>query len=60
MVTCYDHWSAKILNQTNVDAVLIGDSAAMVQHGHKTTLPATTEMMALHCESVVRGAPDLF
>jgi 3-methyl-2-oxobutanoate hydroxymethyltransferase len=60
MLTCYDSWSAKLLNDSKVDALLIGDSVAMVQHGHKTTLPATTELMALHCEAVVRGAPNQF
>jgi 3-methyl-2-oxobutanoate hydroxymethyltransferase len=60
MLTCYDSWSAKLLKQSNVDALLIGDSVAMVQHGHKTTLPATTRLMALHCEAVVRGAPNQF
>lgn len=60
MLTCYDAWSAKILNQSSVDALLIGDSLAMVQLGHKTTLPATTVIMALHCQSVVRSAPNQF
>lgn len=60
MVTCYDSWSAKLLDPSPVDALLIGDSVAMVQHGHKTTLPATTDLMALHCEAVVRGAPNQF
>ena len=30
MVTCYDFWSAQILNQTDVDSILVGDSLAMV------------------------------
>lgn len=60
MLTCYDAWSAKLLDQSPVDALLIGDSLAMVQLGHKTTLPATTAIMALHCQSVVRGAPHQF
>jgi 3-methyl-2-oxobutanoate hydroxymethyltransferase len=60
MLTCYDSWSAKLLDQSNVDALLIGDSVAMVQHGHKTTIPATTKLMALHCHAVVRGAPNQF
>lgn len=60
MLTCYDSWSAKLLDSSPVDALLIGDSVAMVQHGHKTTLPATTKLMALHCEAVVRGAPHQF
>lgn len=60
MVTCYDSWSAKLLDESPIDALLIGDSVAMVQHGHKTTLPATVNLMALHCQAVVRGAPNQF
>lgn len=58
LCTCYDFWSARVLAATDVDAILVGDSAAMVMHGHPTTLPATTEMMALHVAAVARGAPE--
>ena len=58
--TCYDWWSARILNESSVDGILVGDSAAMVMHGHPTTLPATPEMMNLHIAAVARGAPDKF
>lgn len=60
MVTCYDYWSAKIIAQTSINCVLVGDSAAMVVHGHKTTLPATVEIMIQHIESVAKGAGDKF
>src|SRR5271154_4195295 len=60
MVTSYDYWTSKIINQTEVDCVLVGDSLAMVMHGFPSTLQATTEMMALHTAAVVRGAPDKF
>ena len=55
MVTCYDHWSAKIMDKTEVDSVLVGDSLAMVMHGHPNTLHASIEMMALHTQAVARG-----
>ncbi len=57
VVTCYDAWSAKTLNASDVDALLVGDSVAMVLHGHPNTLAATSEMMALHTAAVARGAP---
>ncbi len=60
MVTCYDAWSARVLNQTKVDALLVGDSLAMVMHGFDSTLHATVDMMALHVRAVRRGAPDKF
>src|SRR4051812_37433587 len=60
MLTCYDHWSARVLAETPVDCLLVGDSLAMVMHGEATTLPATTELMALHTRAVARGAPKKF
>jgi 3-methyl-2-oxobutanoate hydroxymethyltransferase len=60
MVTAYDAWSARILADTPVDCLLVGDSAMMVVHGEKDTLGATPEIMALHTRAVVRGAPDKF
>ena len=60
MVTCYDHATATIVNQSDIDMILVGDSAAMVMHGESSTLPIDTETMALHTRSVVKGAPNKF
>jgi len=60
MVTCYDHWSAQILNDCEVDTLLVGDSLAMVMHGHDSTVHADVDLMALHVKAVARGAPDKF
>ncbi|MCB0419662.1 MAG: 3-methyl-2-oxobutanoate hydroxymethyltransferase [Bdellovibrionales bacterium] len=60
MVTCYDYWSAQILNSTNIDCLLVGDSLSMVMHGHANTLPADIDVMALHTCAVRRGAPEKF
>lgn len=60
MITCYDYTSAKILAETDVDAILIGDSAAMVMHGFPTTIMSDTSMIVTHTRSVVRGAPGKF
>ena len=56
MVTCYDAWSAKILDQTNVDCLLVGDSLAQIVHGFNSTVHATDEMMVLHTAAVARSA----
>lgn len=60
MITCYDYSSARILAQTSVDCLLVGDSLAMTMHGHKDTLAATLDMMCLHTSAVRRGAGDKF
>jgi 3-methyl-2-oxobutanoate hydroxymethyltransferase len=48
IVTAYDTWTARLVARSHVDAILVGDSAAMVMHGHSTTLDATVALMALH------------
>lgn len=55
MVTCYDAWSAKLIADSSIDAVLVGDSAAMVMHGHESTVHARLEMMAAHTAAAARG-----
>ncbi len=60
VVTCYDYTSARILEQSDVDMILVGDSAAMVMHGHSSTLPIGVEMMAWHVAAVRKGAPRKF
>ena len=60
MVTCYDAWSARIIADSPIDAVLVGDSVAMVMHGYPDTVHATTEMMASHTAAVRRGIGDTF
>ncbi|KAL2892114.1 3-methyl-2-oxobutanoate hydroxymethyltransferase 1 mitochondrial [Bienertia sinuspersici] len=56
MVTSYDYPSAVQLDIAGIDICLVGDSAAMVVHGHDTTLPITLDEMLVHCRAVARGA----
>lgn len=60
MVTCYDYTFAKIIADSQVDAILVGDSLAQIMHGHSTTLNASTALMALHTAAVVKGASGKF
>jgi 3-methyl-2-oxobutanoate hydroxymethyltransferase len=60
MVTCYDYTFASLLAKSAIDGILVGDSAAMVMHGHPSTLYANVEMMRFHTAAVVRGAPGKF
>jgi 3-methyl-2-oxobutanoate hydroxymethyltransferase len=55
MLTAYDYTSARILDQSGVDVILVGDSASNVMAGHETTLPITLDQMIYHASSVVRG-----
>jgi len=60
MVTCYDYTTACIAQASDIDLLLVGDSAAMVMHGHADTLPISVADMASHVAAVRRGAPDTF
>ena len=57
MLTCYDSTFAKILNETAIDALLVGDSAAMVMHAEKSTLNISTQMIAQHVKAVATATP---
>ncbi len=60
MLTCYDYTSARIVQDSDIDVILVGDSAAMVMHGYGTTIPADIAMMCQHIESVSRGTKNKF
>ncbi|ETO94157.1 3-methyl-2-oxobutanoate hydroxymethyltransferase [Legionella oakridgensis] len=60
MLTCYDYPSACIVAESHVDCVLVGDSVAMVVHGHDSTIMANMDMMLLHTAAVSRGLHQQF
>lgn len=55
MLTAYDYSMAKLLDNTKIDIVLVGDSAANTMAGYKTTLPITLDEMIYYGASVVRA-----
>ena len=55
-----DYTSAKWAEMAGVDVAVVGDSLAMVAHGHPSTIPASMEMMIMHAQAVRRGAPNTF
>lgn len=54
-LTAYTYPVARLLDD-HVDLLLVGDSVAMVLHGHKTTLGASLDMMIAHGQAVMRGS----
>ena len=55
-----DYTSARWAEMAGVDVAVVGDSLAMVAHGHPNTIPATMDMMVMHAAAVRRGAPNTF
>jgi len=47
-----DYTSAKWAELAGVDVAVVGDSLAMIAHGHPSTIPATMDMMIMHAEAV--------
>ena len=59
-VSCYDYTTAKLVSQTDVLMIVVGDSAAQVMLGFDSTLPATMDFMVAITAAVRRGAPNVY
>src|SRR5690349_24072033 len=55
-----DYTAARWAEMAGVDVAVVGDSLAMIAHGHPNTIPATMDMMVMHALAVRRGAPKTF
>jgi 3-methyl-2-oxobutanoate hydroxymethyltransferase len=60
MLTCYDFQSAQLLNETDLDMILVGDSLGNVILGYENTIKVTIEEMTIFSSAVKRGAPNKF
>ncbi|MBF0696855.1 3-methyl-2-oxobutanoate hydroxymethyltransferase [Actinomyces bowdenii] len=54
MLTAYDAVTARILDASGVDMLLVGDSIGNVMHGHDSTLPVELDEMVVATRSVAR------
>lgn len=55
-LTAYDALIARILDESGVDVLLVGDSLGNIVQGHETTIPVTLEETIYHVKAVQRGA----
>ena len=55
-----DYTSAQWAEMAGVDVAVVGDSLAMIAHGHSSTIPASMDMMVLHSQAIRRGAANTF
>lgn len=55
MLTAYDYSTAKIIDDSGINGILVGDSLGMVFLGYEDTLSVTMEDMIYHTKAVSRG-----
>ena len=58
MLTAYDYSTAKIIDESGINSILVGDSLGMVCLGYEDTLSVTMEDMIHHGKAVSRGAKN--
>lgn len=59
-VTAYDYTTATIVDESDNEIILVGDSLGMIMLGYDSTVPVTMEDMIHHIKPVVKGAPNTF
>jgi 3-methyl-2-oxobutanoate hydroxymethyltransferase len=60
MLTAYDFLTARVLGDSGIDIILVGDSLGMVFQGRRSTLPVTLDELIYHVKAVRKGAPETF
>lgn len=58
MLTAYDYSTAKLIDSSGINGILVGDSLGMVCLGYKDTLSVTMEDMIHHIRAVARGTEN--
>jgi len=56
VVTAYDAMFARLVDEAEVDAILVGDSVGNVVAGYDSTVPVTLDQMIYHATAVKRGS----
>ena len=60
LLTCYDYTSATIVEKSDIEIILIGDSLGMTMLGYEGTVGVTPDDIIHHGKAVRRGAPTTF
>ena len=58
MLTAYDYSTAKLIDESGVNSILVGDSLGNVILGYEDTISVTVEDMIHHSAAVARGAKN--
>ncbi|WFA08656.1 3-methyl-2-oxobutanoate hydroxymethyltransferase [Tissierella sp. Yu-01] len=60
MITVYDYQMASIVDKSDIELILVGDSLGMIIQGHEGTTPVNIEDIEYHLKAVRKGAPNTF
>ena len=60
VITAYDYTTAKIVDDSKVPIILVGDSSSMISYGYSTTLPIQMDELLLVTRAVSRAATNSF
>jgi len=58
MITVYDYSFARLVDRSQAELILVGDSLGMVIQGKELTNPVTLDEVIYHVKAVRRGAPN--
>ena len=58
MVTAYEYATAKLVDESGIPLILVGDSLGMVMLGYDSTIPVTIEEMLHHTKAVTRAVKN--
>ena len=59
-ITSYDYPTSRIINKSNIDFIIVGDTVGSTVHGMKCLNEVTMDMMLMHCKAVKRGSENQF
>ena len=57
-LTAYDYSFSRLIDTTDIDIILVGDSLGMTMLGHSTTLPVSIDEMIIYTRAVNRGCDN--
>jgi 3-methyl-2-oxobutanoate hydroxymethyltransferase len=60
VLTCYDHPTARLIENAGIEVILVGDTIGEVVLGHHSTIPVKLDFLLTITEAVRRGAPNVF